>query len=323
MPMMSSKNLLIGSCGGLTGVYLSRVYSHDFALRVSGADSNPDSVGRFFVDAFHHLPSTASEAYIGSLISLLNEGDFDLYIPTHSSETRIVSRYEDEIRRHAPYAKFIVCPFDTFEALDDKLLVSESLSSKGIPTPRLISMDELSEAAYPIFIKKRFGSGGKGSMIVGSPALMSALLLEQKDVIGFEYINGTELTIDCMFDTTGRLISYNQRRRVKTLGGAAIVTKNDFSIDTEPFLKLFEENWVFRGCVNFQCIIKEGIPYFTDVNLRFPSGGMPLSVESGVNIPEMLLKLLGGEECDPSRYTSDRKPRTMYRYFDEIFEVVS
>lgn len=289
-------------------------------LCVSGTDVNYDSVGSFFVDWVFEVPPSNSDQYVEALVDILNHEEIDYYIPTHSAEIRVVSENESTIRNAAPAASFIVSPFETFLALDDKLLLTQNLSSKGIPTPRQLDVQELEDAALPIFVKRRYGSGAKGSMIIKDPSMMHCML-KRTDVIGFEYIEGPELTIDCMFDDDGRLLSYNQRRRIKTLGGAAVVTANDFDFDLHPYLNAFEENWTFKGCVNFQCIIRKGIPFFTDINLRYPSGGLPLTVESGVDIPDMVIRVLSGEKIAVGEYASDRKVRTMYRYFDEKFSV--
>lgn len=316
-----AKRVLIGSCGGLTGVYLARRFAGNSNLLVYGADSNPASVGQFFVDEMFLVPPSSDASFVEVLVNILSEGKIDFYIPTHSSEFRVVSKEEERIRQAAGRTAFMVSPFKTFEALDDKLRMTQGLMAAGIPTPAQVDLVDVEDASYPLFIKRRFGSGGAGSMMVASPATMASLLLEHSDIVAYDYIDGPELTIDCMFDGYGRLISYNQRRRIKTLGGAAIITQNDFEYDMEPYLRKFEENWIFKGCVNFQCIIKDGTPYFTDINLRFPSGGLPLTVESGVNIPQMMLDLLAGNELKPESAKSDRQPRVMYRYFEELFAI--
>jgi len=60
---------------------------------------------------------------------------------------------------------------------------------------------------------------------------------------------------------------------------------------------------------------------FTDVNLRFASGGLPLSVESGVNLVKLYVLEALGQPYNPSEFQSDRKKRTMYRYFEELYEI--
>jgi carbamoyl-phosphate synthase large subunit len=136
-----------------------------------------------------------------------------------------------------------------------------------------------------------------------------------------EYVGGKEYTVDCIFDLKGDLISYNQRVRMKTLGGAVIVTKNDFSVDFKNEIDVISKIYKIKGPCNFQFFYQDGRKILTDINLRFASGGLPLTMESGVNVLEIMIKMLLGIPFDKEQYKSDRKNRVMYRYFEEFFEV--
>lgn len=316
----AKKRVLIGSCGGLTGVYLARRLSSDPGLEIWGADCEEHAVAQFFVERMIRLPQASQKGFIDALMNELVRCSVDYYIPTHSVEMRSVAENETIIRHEVPGVSFAVSPVETFRDLDNKRLMSLNLSAAGIPTPNLYA-DKVNETQFPIFMKRCLGSGGTGAGVILSPAAYVAALEDYPDALFFELVNGPEFTVDCMFDTGGMLLGYNQRRRVKTLGGAAVVTTNDYSINIEPWVRKIAERWTFKGCVNFQCIIRNGVPMFTDINLRFPSGGLPLTVESGIDVPHMLVRLLAGEAIKPGEYTSDKLPRTMYRFFDERYEV--
>ncbi len=310
--------ILLGSCGGLTGIYLARQYRDKESLYVVGSDCSDMNAGKFFVDDFILLPRANDSCFIDVLGDVLRQKGIDYYIPTYSAEIKVVAQFEEKLRSVAPATSFVTCPYETFQALDDKEKMYNSFLSAGIPVPKLFR-DADSVDAFPCFMKRRVGSGGAGSSLVNSWQTCSALSADYPDALFFEYIDGNELTIDCMFDMDGNLVSYNQRKRIKTLGGAVIVSENDFSTDIEPYLYRIASSWLFRGCVNFQCIVRDGVPVFTDVNLRFPSGGLPLTVESGIDIPQMLLDMLAGRDFGPGPIASDRRPRVMYRYFEELF----
>lgn len=314
------KRVLIGSCGGLTGIYLARRLKLNNSLEIWGADCAKLSAGAFFVDHFINLPPASEKGFIDALSEVLDRLAIDYYIPTHSSEVRTVSESERRLKEVVSQTKFMVCPFETFQQLDDKRSMSRSFNNAGIPTPVLFG--EIAEIeSFPVFMKQSRGSGGIGTEIIASRAACEAAAIDYPDALFFEFVEGPELTVDCMFDSEGMLLGFNQRRRVKTMGGAAIITTNDYSFDLEPWLFKISSLWKFKGCVNFQCIVKDGVPLFTDVNLRFPSGGLPLSVESGLDVPQMLIKLLSGDQVKVGEYCSDRLPRTMFRVFDELFEV--
>jgi hypothetical protein len=42
-------------------------------------------------------------------------------------------------------------------------------------------------------------------------------------------------------------------------------------------------------------------------------------VESGINVPEMMIRILNGETIAWGEYTADPKVKIMYRYFEEAF----
>ena len=310
------KRILIGSCGGLTGSYLTRQF-RQLGCYVIGADAGERNATRFFADEFVKLPVAKSEAFISKLLDVLRDYRIDYYIPTHSQEIRVVSQNE-ELLRNCWSGAFLVSPSETFDMLDDKKTANAHLTAAGIPVPQMYqSLADVEQ--YPVFMKPNVGSGSRDSRKVETLQLAQAYEAIQPDSTFYRCITGTEYTVDCMFDDRGRLLGYNQRVREKSMGGAVIVTRNDYRFDILPYLKKLESAFVFKGCVNFQYILSDGVPYFIDINLRYASGGLPLTVESGVHVPRIMLDLFerrpveGVQSC-----AADGK--TMYRYFEEIFE---
>lgn len=310
------KNILIGSNGGLTGIFLAKKFSESGKYRLFGTDSADLTAGKFFVDEECKVPSSTDKNFIESIIKVLNDKKIDYYFPTHSKEVRVVSAHEEYIKSKTK-TKFIVSPIETFEALDDKEQLYYSLTKEGIPTPELIEGEPTS---YPVFMKKNVGSGGSGAQKISEPILYDAYKLLNVGASFFTYIDGKEYTVDCMFDKDGELLAHNCRERVKMMGGAAIISVNHNEIDVTPWLIKMASIWKFCGCVNFQFIWKDNTPYFTDINLRYPSGGLPLTVKSGIDVPTMLIRLLDGEKIVYGEYKADDNVSTMYRYFDEKYE---
>lgn len=310
------RKILIGSNGGLTGVYLAKRLQKTQNLLIYGSDSSQDHVGRFFVQKQFQLPNSSDPGFLDALIALLNRYEIDAYLPTHSAEVRTVSLHEKEMKS-ATRTKFLVCPIETFRALEDKAEANRNLKKAGIPVPELI---EGAYHEYPIFMKRRMGSGSAGSAVIENRRIHEAYKETVGNVAFFQLIKGEEYTLDCLYDAHGTLLGYNQRKRLKTIGGAVSVTQNAPQFDISPWMNIISKTWVFRGCVNFQYIVSNGVPYFIDVNLRYPSGGLPLTVHSGLDIPNFLLNLLidGNANMPPLRPPDSAM--TMYRYFEEIFD---
>lgn len=311
------KRLLIGSCGGLTGIYLAKQYRSYDELIVYGSDANRNSTGRFFVKDLINLPSSDDLDFIDCLINALNENDVDYYIPTHSHEIIAVSKNADYIKRKTK-AAFIVSPYSTYETLNQKDIAYKNLREIGLNVPDVYTDSKV--ANYPCFYKRKVGSGSQGTGMISNREEFEAIFNEDHDVFVCRYLKGSEYTVDCLFDFDGRLLGYNQRRRVKSMGGAVSITTNENPVDILTEIQRMSQKYKFCGCINFQYILVDDTPYFIDINLRFAAGGLPLTVKSGVNVPEAYIRLLNGEKIGMNEYQSDFKPRTMYRYFEEIYD---
>lgn len=310
------KRILIGSCGGLTGSYLARRF-REKGYYVVGADATEKNVTAFFTDAFVALPKSKDPAFCDELLKALREYQIDYYFPTHSQEMRTVAANEAYLRENWG-EKFIISPHETFLKLDGKKAATQSLESIGIPTPKLIPKNA-AETTFPIFMKPDIGSGSKKTLLIETETLWKEYARLDPGYCFYEVIRGTEFTVDCLFDTNGKLLAYNQRIRVKNMGGGAIIAQNNYDFDILPYLKKLEQAFVFKGCVNFQYILSNGIPYFIDVNLRYASGGLPLTVASGVDVLQVLIDLLDGKKVEPIPcQKADRL--TMYRYFEELYQ---
>src|SRR3989344_2327755 len=60
--------------------------------------------------------------------------------------------------------------------------------------------------------------------------------------------------------------------------------------------KKIAEKFEMVGCWNIQFIRNKKGTYCIDINNRFPSGGLPLAVASGLNMPDLMIKMLMGEK---------------------------
>ncbi|MGJ8454508.1 ATP-grasp domain-containing protein [Pseudothermotoga sp. U03pept] len=289
-------------------------------LRFFGFDTTENIPTKFFVDRlFNVRKASDKDGFLEDLIDLLNDTDIDIYIPVHSEECRVVAKREKELRRETKI-RFMISPSRTFQVLDDKSNAYQALSKIGVRTPKIFEKSE-EITSFPIVGKPKIGSGSKGFVKISNRDEFLQFQKENRDALFVEYITGSEYTVDAFFNSEGKLVTYNQRIRLKTLGGAAVITQNDFAVDVKNQIERISSAYKINGPANFQFFhTPESEVVFTDINLRFASGGLPLTVESGANIVELLILELLGYKYDPNKYQSDRKKRIMYRYFEEIFE---
>lgn len=310
-----NKKILIGSNGGLTGIYLAKQFSKMKKYTLLGVDSSKTTAGKLFVDNQYYISNSNAPNFLDELIDLINKEKIDYYIPTHSLEIRKISEFADKLKKRTN-TRFLVSPIETFYALENKEQAYYSLSNAQIPTPKLITNEK---TTYPIIMKSKFGSGGSSVLKIDNQDIHHAFRKSNNDICFFEYVSGPEYTVDCCFDSTGTLLAHNVRKRIKTTGGAVVITQNATEVNILPWLKKMAAQWTFCGCVNFQFIVQNEQPYFTDINLRYPSGGLPLTVHSGINVPEIMIRLLDGETINQDEYIINPQVQTMYRYYEEVF----
>lgn len=308
--------ILIGSNGGLAGIYLAKCYKLMKGITLFGIDSADDNTGRFFVDKQLVAPPASNPEFIEKLINILNKYEIDVYLPTHSKEIAVISKNE-QILHQKTKTRFLVSPIETFDLLENKKLANYHLKTAGIPVPKLIDSFDCN---YPILLKPDVGSGSNHIIIIENEEIHKAYIKTAKQASFYQFITGPQFTVDCMFDAKGQLIGANQRKRIKCIGGAVSITTNSEEYDIYPWISIFAKNWTFCGCVNFQYILHNNTPYFTDINLRYPSGGLPLTVKSGLNIPELTLQVLYNKPYELFVRKKDNDQLSMYRYFEEIFD---
>ena len=313
---MKTRNVLVGSCGGLTGIYITKYLRRKHPeYQVYGFDMNDNIYTKFILDDFFIVPGANDPLFSSAILDIIKEKEIDVYIPTHSKEVRVISQNYDMFSDKA-----VVSPIETIKVLEDKKLSNASLRAIGIDVPNMVTMD-CDSVTFPLFSKKVIGSGSSDVLKITSHDELRTEL--EKGKLVAEFLSGDEYTVDCFFNKSGELVTYNQRVREKTMGGAAIVCRNDHTVDFSYIIKQIAGNYKIYGPANFQFFyLKDNRKVLTDINLRFASGGLPLSVESGADSVELTILEALNEKYDTNKYQSDKKPRVMYRHFEEGYEIL-
>jgi carbamoyl-phosphate synthase large subunit len=148
-------------------------------------------------------------------------------------------------------------------------------------------------AAYPLFIKPRWGSAGKGAFRVNDARELRFFLSYLPDPIIQELVSGPEITNDVVCDLSGEVLSVVSRRRIEVRWGevAKGVTLWDARIaeDCARVARALDA----RGPITVQCLLQDGHPCFTEVNARL-GGGAPLGIAAGADYPLWLLARAAG-----------------------------
>ncbi|HZT95991.1 MAG TPA: ATP-grasp domain-containing protein [Chloroflexota bacterium] len=185
------------------------------------------------------------------------------------------------------------------EIVEDKWQARQFFERLGLHTPTSWRGADLNPEAmsYPLFIKPRRGSAGEGASAVRDSDELRFLLRRVDDPIVQELLPGPEITCDVVADWTGDVFSVIQRQRISVRGGEVTkgVTVNHPAV-AEACVAIAGALPV-SGPVTVQCLMKDGMPHFTEINGRM-GGGIPLALASGVPFPEWLMTKALGLEGD-------------------------
>ncbi len=186
-------------------------------------------------------------------------------------------------------------PLAAVPIVEDKWRTVDFFRGLDLPTPYswLPGQSEASQHEFPLFIKPRSGSAAKHTFKVQNPRELDFFSEYILEPIIQEYLPGEEITSDVICDFDGKVLGVVSRKRIEVRWGevAKGVTIYDKGI-TDACVKIAKALPAI-GPITVQCILKDGVPYFTEINARM-GGGLPLGIAAGVNTPSWLLAKIAG-----------------------------
>lgn len=316
---MPALNILITSAGGLTGTFLTQHLLKNqldgYQYRLVAIDCNELVFTKYIAHKFYVVPPTNDPTYENVLDSIIAKEKIHMILPTSSYDIPFYSKKLMNYQKIGVH--MLLSSHHTNEVLHNKKKMYQYLTGIGIPVPKLY--DNNTEVLYPAIIKKCESSGSTHVKKLENNTDLQYWTSVMNDYVITSFIEGKEYTVDCLFDQNAELIVYYERRRIKSLGGAVIITQNEHTLLVKEMIQLIGKSLHIVGPMNFQYILdKSGNFYFTDFNPRFASGGLPLTVAAGYDVPNMIIQLLLGLPLAPEKITPI-EGLTMYRYFNEFF----
>lgn len=308
--------VLLTSAGGLTGAFLSKHYKKTSDYKIVGVDMSEINPLRKWVHVFYKVPPIKDDNFLPTIIDIIHKEKIDVLIPITSYDIDFFSKIT--VQRALGEIKLLTMDYTDHINLHDKKLCYQYLEKIGIRTPLIYTIK--SDIHYPCIIKPRRSSGSKNTVVLYCDNDFEYWSKKIEDSIIIQYLKGSEYTVDCLFDETGRCLGVNVRERVKTTGGGATITRIDNSIKIDKIIEKLESTGIIKGPVNFQFkILPDDELCVFDFNTRFASGGLALTVESGFDIPNLLIQMLLGEKVMKWESKPENDGLTMVRYYDEYF----
>ena len=314
--------VLVTGAGGPAGVNVIRVFKskESCPYLVVGADIDRLASGLYLADKAYLVPSADSENYVNEMIRICNIENIDFFIPTVNEELLPLSMSRDEFENKCH--RLLVSSPNTIKKTVDKYLTSKTLEQSGISAPKygIPGSDDLEtiseKVGFPAIIKPRFGRGSRDIVVVNnSEELGNELKRRNHDVLVQEFVDGPEYTVDTLFDESLKPIAIVQRERLGIKSGVSVQGRTVKIKGIDEISREVAKEFNLAYASNIQMIVdNDGVPKITEINPRF-SGGMPLSIGAGVNLPQLAIQLLSGEKLE---YHDYKAGVYMTRHWEDI-----
>jgi carbamoyl-phosphate synthase large subunit len=264
---------------------------------VVAADPNPLAPAQY---AAHHrvaVPRIEDPAYVPALQSLCERHNVKAVVPLTDLDIEVLAhaRAAGELPAFVPDPDVARATFDKYEA---HLL----LTRLGLPSPPTVLPGEPVES-YPVMVKPRRGSGAR-SIHRADDQRAAEFFVDYvpEPTMVQKFMDGPELSIDCLSDLSGRCLNAIPRTMLESRGGESI---KGSVIDDRELVELGQrvvEALGVRGPCTVQVFRDRDIGLgITDVNTRF-GGAFPAPMYAalpGRTYPELIVRIARGERVDP------------------------
>lgn len=319
---MRSPVVALSCAGGAAGITALELLRPDRSLRLLAIDADPFSYAQEVADAFKTgVVPVSDKSYGYQLLELLRPIRPRAVVPCHSGELRHFLEIGPQLRELG--SRWPELDRAAVSMLTDKAELYDALSAAGIPVPLYAraSIDRAFPESSVVF-KRRPGAGSR-DLIRAQPQERSPddVVAQLSDYIEQVVALGTEVSLDGVVLSDGTVVGPVARVRLAVHSGLAVVGESiDLGTSGRELFRRVAEITGARGALNIQAFVHAGeLVGVTDVNPRFPAGGMALTAALGLNLPQILIAdLLYG----PERATVDLPPFRHIRHYRKWSDVI-
>lgn len=279
------------------------------------ADPNPLAPAQYAAHVRRAVPPIADPDYVPALAALCAEFGVGAVIPLTDLDIEVLARARAEGALPA-----LVPDPEIARATYDKYETHGLLERLGLPSPPTVLPGEEPDS-YPVMVKPRQGSGARSIHLARNKEEAAFFVrYVPEPVMVQKWMDGPELSIDCLSDTEGRCLNAIPRTMLESRGGESIKG----TVIAEPELIALGRRVVEALGVRGPCTVQVfrdaeiGIA-ITDVNTRF-GGAFPAPMYAalpGRTYPELIARMAAGERVEP-HVGEFRAGRSFSRYFWQL-----
>jgi carbamoyl-phosphate synthase large subunit len=272
-------------------------------------------------DAAWQMPHCRAPHFLPSLLDLCRREEIGLLVPTIDTELPVYAAHRGEFAEQGVVVA--VSGPETVSIAADKVRTHAWLTSYGFPTARqALAREVLAHPAawsFPLVVKPRWGSAGKGVEVVASVDALRAVPDLREDSIVQEICPGNEHTVNVLVDREGRCRCAVPHLRMEVRAGEvskAVTVKHPGLMRLAA--EMAETLPDAYGAFNFQCFLSgESDLRVIEINARF-GGGYPLSREAGADFPRWMVQEALGQPMEAS-FDDWQDDLVMLRYDEAVF----
>lgn len=285
--------------------------------KVIGVDTNPlrASAG-YFVDEVFSVPRVSEAGYIKALLKICKREKVDLVIPLFEPEFAILDAHRQAFLNGSTMV--LLSNQKALQICSNKFHTYTFFTELGVKTPVTWLGGHFSEdIPFPLFVKPCSGMGSQGAKKVVCPMELASALRYDQAMIVQQFISGTEYTVDVLADFAGQVLAVVPRERLEVRSGEVSKGKTVDRPDIMEQAVAIVEKLGAIGPLTLQCMDTGSEIYWIEMNPRF-GGGVPLSIQAGVDYPYMLYQLAQGQKVQP-RIGQYKKNLLMLRYDQAVY----
>ncbi len=286
--------------------------------KIITVDVDPLAPALMEAHRYYMVPPISDPEYVPTLAKICTMERIDLIFPHIESDILLLSSRRKELE--ATGARVVVVPQETARIAEDKWDTYNFFVRLNIPTPRTWLPERARDAClqYPLFIKPRFGSAARNTFKVQNRRELNFFLSYVPEPIIQEYLPGPEITNDVFCDFEGDVLAVVSRERIEVRWGEVAKAKTIFDPGILKHCVRIAKEMKAIGPINIQCMMRDGHPFYTDINPRF-GGGVPLTIAAGAPLPKWSLILAAGGKIVPPPLGSYQVGLFLTRYDDSFF----
>ena len=283
---------------------------------IVATDIDPLAPALKSVDQYYLVPRLDDPEYLPSLAQICRKESIRLIFPLIDPDIPVLAEGRKLLEETG--ATLAAVPSAAARIAHDKWKTYGFLRSAGLLVPKSWRGAPRGKVQFPLFVKPRIGSAGRGGIKVSNSSEMKHALRKTPEPVVQEYLSGPEVTSDVSCGLDGRVWAVVSRQRIEVRWGE--VAKG-VTILNEQILSgcaRIAEGLKAIGPITVQCILQEGRPYFTEINARF-GGGLPLGIAAGVPSPRWYLAAAAGIPFELPKLGSYQTGLYLTRYDESQF----